>query len=544
MSENTSLKSAELFLEHLSFQKILSAEAATRARTAWMASRQPIDIVLTELGLLKEADVVEQVARFLSVETLASVDSDQILPAVVQLGLDFSREKVVLPVRVEEELVTLAVANPFDHPTIDAVAFFYERDVKLTVMSRAKILEICQAVRLNSTPENDQSGRPTVGALEEDVDRLQDFALSAPVVNLVNRITLQAFEENATDIHIEPLMDRIQIRLRKDGLLTIAEHAPKAMLAGIVSRIKILSKLNIVERRLPQDGRMRLVIRGTEVDFRVSIVPSAHGETVVLRLLRNNGVSLDLETLGYEPEARNSIYRLIENPNGIVIVTGPTGSGKTTTLYSLVARLNKAETKIFTVEDPVEYRIDGITQLQVNPTLGLDFATALRSILRQDPDVILVGEIRDRETAQIAIQAALTGHLVLTTLHTNSAVGALTRLQDMGVEPYLTAATIRGIIAQRLVRTYCRICHGQNQEWVCHDCGGTGYAGRTVAYEILELSRDIASQISKGENEEKILQSARDQGMQTLSEHGDRLIQQGRTSPQEVARSVRMGGEE
>lgn len=537
-------KSIDGFLAYLSSAEILSSEGAQRIRGALKSTGQPLDIIMTELGLLKEAEVTSWLSRYLGLELATAPAAEAFVPLVAELGIDFAREHGILPLALSDDRLVLAAANPLDHATLEAVAYYFDREFEAQLLQRSKITELCQMARLQlSVGEQGETAENSDEALEEDIDRLQDIALSAPVVNLVNRIALRAFEENATDIHIEPLTDRVQIRLRKDGLLTLLEHTSKPMLAGISSRVKILAKMNIVERRIPQDGRMRLSIRGNEVDFRVSIVPSAHGETIALRLLRNSGVTLDLVKLGYEDGARETISNLVENPNGIVIVTGPTGSGKTTTLYALVSQLNRPETKIFTVEDPVEYRIDGITQLQVNPALGLDFAKALRSILRQDPDIILVGEIRDRETAQIAIQAALTGHLVLTTLHTNSAAGALTRLTDMGIEPYLIAATVRGIVAQRLVRTYCKVCNGDIQI-KCQECNGTGYAGRTVAYEILEVTPDVASLVNATAQEADILNHARKGGMITLAEHGAQLVRDGRTSAQEVARSVRLLGAE
>jgi general secretion pathway protein E len=307
------------------------------------------------------------------------------------------------------------------------------------------------------------------------------------------------------------------------------------MLSGIVTRIKILSGLNIVERRLPQDGRMRLAIRGAEVDFRVSIVPSMHGETIVLRLLRNLNVSTDLSALGFDDEARQKIFQLAQSSNGMVVVTGPTGSGKTTTLYSLVSLLNKEGVKIFTIEDPVEYQLEGITQLQVNSAISLDFARSLRSVLRQDPDIILVGEIRDKETAQIAIQAALTGHLVLTTLHTNTAAGAFTRLRDMGIEEYLIASTIRGVIAQRLVRVFCRSCNEGDAE-ECATCRGTRYSGRTVIYEVLEAGARLTTLLEASAAERDIVEQAVADGMTTLAVCASRLVEVGVTSKLEVSR--------
>jgi general secretion pathway protein E len=545
MDSSLPSKSIEGFLEFLTASSTATAESVQRIRAALRSTAQAPDVIITELGILKETEVEAAFSKYLGIQVAEEVSVEAFLPLVAQIGIDYAREHGVLPLAVEEHAVLIGTANPFDRSILQATAYFFDMDYTPFLLPRSKLGELCQVAQLQlQAGERTGIDSDTEEGLEDDVTRLQDIALSAPVVNLVNRVALRAFEDNATDIHIEPLTDRVQIRLRKDGLLVLLEYTSKAMLAGISSRIKILAKMNIVERRVPQDGRMRLSIRGSEVDFRVSIVPSAHGETIALRLLHNNGLTLDLAKLGYEEHAREQISSLVENPNGIVIVTGPTGSGKTTTLYALVSQLNRPETKIFTVEDPVEYRIDGITQLQVNPALGLDFARALRSILRQDPDIILVGEIRDRETAQIAIQAALTGHLVLTTLHTNSAAGALTRLTDMGVEPYLIAATVRGVVAQRLVRTFCQVCHGTGGgSEGCRACNGTGYSGRTVAYEIMEMTPSIASMVNAKAPEADLVKQSRIDGMVTLSESGAALVAEGKTSAHEIARSVRLGVE-
>jgi general secretion pathway protein E len=534
--------SVDAFLSFLTDGQVLTSEGSQRARGALRSTGQPLDVVMTELGLLRDSDLAEQLAGFLNVPRATQVEDELIAPLAAQLGIRFAGDLGVLPIARDCHLLTLGSCNPFDEATLAAVSYFFDCSITLVSMTRSEISTSCarlhalakaDAEMLGSSPSSDD-------LLEDDAEKLQDIALSAPVVGLVTRITRRAFDEDATDIHIEPLEDKVQVRIRKDGMLVPLETASKVLAAGISSRIKILSRLNIVERRLPQDGRMRLSIRGQEVDFRVSVVPSTHGETIALRLLHNRGMGLELRQLGYEEPARQQLERLSQTANGIIIVTGPTGSGKTTTLYSLISLLNLPERKIFTVEDPVEYRIDGITQLQVSPALGLDFARALRSILRQDPDIILVGEVRDRETAQIAIQAALTGHLVLTTLHTNSAAGALTRLVDMGIEPYLIGATVRGIVGQRLVRKLCRDCEGKKPA-DCRSCGGTGYRGRIVAYEILEVTHEIAGMLSQGEHEALIERSACASGMVPLSEFGKQLVAAGMTSEVEIARVIGFG---
>ena len=528
----------DAFFAFLADSRLVPGEAVQRVRNAVRSTGQPLDVIMTELGVLRDDELAAQLSAFCDVPRAAELADEDTAPLTIQLGIGYARDFGVLPIAMEDDRLTLGTCNPFDVATLSAVSYYFDRDLALVSMTRSEIGAAC--AKIAAAAETGADAPEAFSAddmLEEDAEKLQDIALSAPVVSLVARITQRALAENATDIHIEPLEDRVQIRIRKDGMLVPLESVGKTMHAGIASRIKILSRLNIVERRLPQDGRMRLSLRGQEVDFRVSVVPSAHGETIALRLLHNHGMSLELGQLGYDDGSRRQLEALSQHANGIVVITGPTGSGKTTTLYSLISMLNSPERKIFTVEDPVEYRIDGITQLQVNPGLGLDFAKALRSILRQDPDIILVGEIRDRETAQVAIQAALTGHLVLTTLHTNSAVGALTRLSDMGIEPYLIGATVRGIVAQRLVRKLCRECNGGNGV-ECRSCGSTGYRGRTVAYEILEVTPNIARLVSEGRNEAAIEARARDEGMMPLAVRGRNLVASGVTSDAEIARVI------
>lgn len=534
--------SLDAFLAFLAERQTVPVEAVQRIRGATRSTGQPIDVIMTELGLLRDAELADRLAEFCDIPRATDAIDDEALALANELSLGYASEFGVLPLGTDGDRLRLAVCNPFDAATLATVSYFFDRELSLELMTRLEIKALCARILAAAEGGDDVAGEiSTDDMLEEDAEKLQDIALSAPVVSLVSRITQKAFAENATDIHIEPLEDKVQIRLRKDGMLVPLEPVGKALHAGIASRIKILSRLNIVERRLPQDGRMRLSIRGQEVDFRVSVVPSAHGETIALRLLHNRDMSLDIAELGYDEQARLTLERLARHANGILVITGPTGSGKTTTLYSVISMLNRPERKIFTVEDPVEYRVDGITQLQVNPALGLDFARSLRSILRQDPDIILVGEIRDRETAQIAIQAALTGHLVLTTLHTNSAAGALTRLSDMGIEPYLIGATVRGIVAQRLVRKFCRDCGG-DPELHCAACGGTGYRGRTVAYEILEVTSEIARLVGQGESEPIIEERAIADGMIPLAVCGRDLVRRGITSDEEIARVIGIGG--
>jgi general secretion pathway protein E len=394
---------------------------------------------------------------------------------------------------------------------------------------------------------------------EENVDHLRDMASKGPVIRLVNLIISRAIELRASDIHFEPFEDQFRVRYRVDGVLHDVESPPKRLQAAIVSRVKIMAKLNIAERRLPQDGRIMLRVKGKEIDFRVSSVPTIYGESTVLRILDKSTILLDVEKLGFPEDTLEGFRELIQRPHGIFLVTGPTGSGKTTTLYCALEKINSSEKKIITVEDPVEYQLKGINQIQVKPAIGLTFANALRSIVRQDPDVILIGEIRDAETAEIAIHSALTGHLVLSTLHTNDAPSAITRLIDMGMEDYLLSSTIIGILAQRLVRVACPNCQvpyspdpailkemkldGQDHAGFniievkgCERCSQTGYLGRAGIFEFLPITDRIQKLIQEKRDSNVIKDVARKNGMRTLREDGWIKVKQGITTIPEVLR--------
>jgi len=405
----------------------------------------------------------------------------------------------------------------------------------------------------------DEGGEP----LEEDAERLKDLASEAPVIRLVNQIIARAVETQASDIHIEPFEDRLRVRYRYDGALVEADSPPGRLTPAITSRIKIMARLDIAERRLPQDGRLKLAVRGQEVDFRVSTIPSLWGETVVMRVLDRTAVAFDYAKLGLPPAVVAQLTKALDLPNGIVLVTGPTGSGKTTTLYSGLLSLNSISRKVVTVEDPIEYQLRGINQIQIKPQIGLTFATLLRSILRQDPDVIMVGEIRDLETAQIAVQAALTGHLVLSTLHTNSAAATITRLRDMGLEDYLLTAVLRGVLAQRLVRRLCQACRvevaaapelvarfGLDRRtperpirlWHatgCPACRGTGYRGRLAIAEFLHPDAAIERLIFAHADHNEIERAAVAAGMASMFDAGLEAALDGVTTIEEVMRSIR-----
>ncbi|NTG48087.1 type II/IV secretion system protein [Agrobacterium rhizogenes] len=530
----------EVFLSALEAAGHLTSEAVQRALSVQAATSHPVDIVMRELAFMPDAQLAEAMALFCQCDcctVIAGVDEE----LLERIGTVFAQAHAIIPCQRQGDSLRLIVADPFAFSTIGAVSYLADLPAAISVAPRLLIDEFFRerAKGQNSSETTDFQD----SAEAEDVDRLLDIAREAPIVKFVSRILQRAVDEKATDIHIEPLEDSIRIRLRRDGLLDTLEVVPKFNAAAVTSRIKILSRLNISERRLPQDGRLRASIRGQEVDFRVSVMPSIHGETIVLRILDRSNIRLDLAALGYQPESMATIARIVRRPNGIMLLTGPTGSGKTTTLYSILSDINDAKSKIFTVEDPVEYRLAGVTQLQVEPSIGLTFATALRSVLRQDPDIILLGEIRDPETARIAVQAALTGHLVLSTLHTNSAAGAINRLREMGVESYLLAATLRGIIGQRLLRKACPDCSSHPAGICCETCNGAGYSGRRAVYEILEVTEPIREAIGRDLIQSEIENLAIKEGMRPLAQQASELVAAGMTTIAEVSRVVDLQGE-
>ena len=399
------------------------------------ASGQPVDVVMIELGLSREEALARHLSEFFNVEycdEIASLVDDAM---VDRIGLKFLTDNGFFPVRPHKpDGYNFVICNPFDRESLRMLEYFLSTSIRFGVSSRSAIVTALSSLNPDEHKTRELERKEYAVVSDIDIEKLRDFAQQAPVVRIVSRIVQAASDERATDIHIEPAERDIKVRMRVDGMLQVFETLPVTYLPGISTRIKIMAGLNISERRLPQDGRFSIVVRGQEIELRVSIIPSLHGETIALRLLDRSNVELDLAKLGFDATARDTITSLAKLPNGIMLVTGPTGSGKTTTLYSLISLLNSPDVKIFTIEDPIEYEVAGVTQLQINTATGLTFAKTLRSVLRQDPDIILLGEIRDRETAEIAMQASLTGHLVFSTLHTNSATGAVTRLREMGIE--------------------------------------------------------------------------------------------------------------
>ncbi len=518
--------------------------------------------LMARLGLVSERDLAEAASETLHLPLLSAKDCPDAPPPGVALSVRFLKQHAVCPVGEGETYVELLVADPQDPYPAQAVALATGRVVAVKVGLRSEIADLIERYY--------GSGRSAMGTIvenlgdegggdEDDVEHLRDLASEAPVIRLVNLVIQRAVEQRASDIHIEPFENRLKVRYRIDGVLEEVESPPANLTAAVISRIKIMAKLNIAERRLPQDGRIMVRVQGKELDLRVSTVPTAHGESVVMRLLDRESIVFDFHTLGFTDEFLSKFLHVLEQPHGILLVTGPTGSGKTTTLYTALSKLNTADVKIITVEDPVEYQLEGVNQIQAKPQIGLDFAHALRSIVRQDPDIIMIGEMRDLETARIAIQSALTGHLVLSTLHTNNAAGGVTRMLDMGVEDYLLTSTVNGILAQRLVRRL-ELTHAEKYEAlpeVIAEFGlrkyqpegpiylyrpkpsaltPTGYLGRTTIMEFLVMNDALRRLVMQHAGMGELEAAARDQGMRTMYEDGLIKAMQGVTTIEEVLR--------
>ena len=545
-------------------QGVVNAETLEEALGRAKATSTRIGNILIDMGAVSPDDVARAVAvqegvPFLSAEELPSTP-----PTLKNLSPKYLRQYVACPVAVEGSVVTVAAADPTNPLLLDDLRQTLGLTVKLCVATAPAILEaIERAYGANTALQKIVEGMGSAGAegdggQEEDVNHLRDMAFEAPVVRLVNLLIEEALVADASDIHIEPFEDTLRVRYRIDGLLYDQEAPPRRLQAALTSRIKIMAEMNIAERRLPQDGRIRVTASGgRRVDIRVSTVPTIHGESIVMRLLDRSSVFLPFDRLGFSSGTARAFNTLIRRPHGILLVTGPTGSGKTTTLYAALDKINRPDLKIITVEDPVEYQLKGVNQIPVKPKIGLSFAAGLRHIVRQDPDVIMVGEIRDLETAEIAIQAALTGHLVFSTLHTNDAPSAVTRLQDMGCEPYLLSSVLNGVLAQRLVRRICQACraphHPDPAELLaigvadvtgaelfrgkgCDDCRGTGYRGRSGIYELFGITEEVRSLIVRKASAGEIRRHAVENGMVTLREDGWARVCAGLTTVEEILR--------
>jgi general secretion pathway protein E len=486
-------------------------------------------------------------------------------PMINGLSPQAMRQWRVVTLSIDDSEARVAMTTPQDLYLRELLENIYQRPVRPFLASEEDILAAIYRwyeADIDLANEDSEDGSPAVDELWDDPEQLRDLASEAPVIRLVNHIISQALEIKASDIHFEPFRDAFKVRFRIDGVLHDIETVSKRLQPAITSRLKLMGKMNIAEMRLPQDGRIKVREGQRDIDIRVSALPTLFGESVVLRLLNREEVKLDLETLGISSDILGDFEKIILRPYGLILVTGPTGSGKTTTLYGVMNRINAPDKKIITVEDPVEYQLDGINQIQIRPKIGLDFASALRNILRQDPDVILVGEIRDAETAEIAIQSALTGHLVFSTLHTNDASSAITRLQEMGVESYLLSSCLLAVMAQRLVRKICPHCkaayelppgffeevvqvlgvdstQAPSKVWRgkgCASCANTGFSGRTGIYELIRINDEIRRLIVKGADSSLILSKAKSAGMRTLRQDGLQKVIAGQTTFEEVMR--------
>jgi len=518
--------------------------------------------LLTRLGLVSEREMADALSEVLDLPLMTAKEFPDAPPASVQMSVRFLKQYHVVPIAESDSAVTVVVSDPADPYPLQALQLATGKQVDIKIGFSSEIDDAIEryfgsgrsamgTIVENLTDENARS--------EDDIEHLRDLASEAPVIRLVNLVIQRAVEQRASDIHIEPFENRLKVRYRIDGVLHEVESPPAASTAAVISRVKIMAKLNIAERRLPQDGRIMLRVQGKELDLRVSTVPTSFGESVVMRILDRESIVFDFHTLGFTDQFLSQFMKVLELPHGILLVTGPTGSGKTTTLYTALSRLNTPDVKIITVEDPVEYQIEGINQIQAKPQIGLDFSHALRSIVRQDPDIIMIGEMRDLETARIAIQSALTGHLVLSTLHTNNAAGGITRMLDMGVEDYLLTSTVNGILAQRLVRRLDRsvaethealpeVVKEFNLENFTDErpiklykpgssaANPTGYFGRTTIMEFLVMSDAIRRQIMQHAGAGDIEQQARAEGMRTMYEDGLVKSLQGQTTIEEVLR--------
>ena len=507
--------------------------------------------ILVDLGFAAPKDVLETLAEQLEVPLLTTEDFPEALPDIERLSPRYMRQYLFLPLSWEESVLRVAMADPLDFETLATIRNLTGASVVVSLASEGDILD---ALERCHGAEEEEAQEYEVGLAEgdsADIEHLRDMASEAPVIRYVNAMIAQALDQRSSDIHIEPFEKDFRVRFRIDGVLQEQETPARELRAAVISRLKLMAKLNIAERRLPQDGRIKIKVLGHEVDLRVSTLPTLYGESVVMRLLDRSATDFyELTTLGFDEHMLARMEYFTALPHGIFMVTGPTGSGKSTTLYSALKRINGPTKKIITIEDPVEYQMDGINQIHVNPTIGLTFAAGLRHIVRQDPDVIMVGEIRDRETADIAIRSALTGHFVYSTLHTNDAPSAVTRLTDMGVENYLITSSVVAVLAQRLVRVICKDCRvagetvdtpdGRRAQTYrgagCESCGGIGYKGRMGIFELMELNDEIRQLTMENRDASVLTAAARRNGMRNLREDGWEKIERGVTSVEEVVR--------
>ncbi|MBW1678593.1 MAG: type II secretion system ATPase GspE [Deltaproteobacteria bacterium] len=545
-------------------QKKLAPEELERVLLAQKETKFRIGHQIINMGFVSEEDVLKALSLQLNVPYVHSREYPAEPVIIDGIPLKFMKQNRFVLIALSDGELTIAMHDPLDVYTVESLRMATGLKIKVGVGKEEDILKSIEDLYGSGSSsmdriieDIDKNGDEILPENQEDIEHLRDMASEAPVIKLVNLIISRAVEYGASDIHFEPFENEFKIRYRIDGILHDVESPPQRLQPAIISRIKIMAKLNIAERRLPQDGRIKLRVMGKGIDFRVSTIPIMLGESVVMRILDRSSVVLDLEKLGFPSETLKEFEELIVKPYGMILVTGPTGSGKTTTLYAALEKINSPEKKIITVEDPVEYQLKGVNQIQVKPQIGLTFSSGLRSIVRQDPDVILVGEIRDYETAEIGIQSALTGHLVFSTLHTNDAAGAVSRLLEMGAEDYLISSCLIGLMAQRLVRVLCPHCRasyrpepnmleemginpteglkvGIYEAKGCEKCANTGYRGRTGIYELLSVTDDIKNFILKKSDAGSIKRQAIENGMRTLRQDGWEKVKKGITSVVEV----------
>ena len=556
-----------LITEILSTQPDISQEQIEEAIRLQSENGGRLTDNIVSLGYMQEAEVLRIIGDKLNIPFRNSITDEDIDPDFIsKVPLNYLKNNLIIPLRKENGSLLVALADPFDLQALNDISLLLDEETSPVICSKEEITDaINRYYRHESTnaeqmiKDMDEDVFETLSSITDEPKDLLDIANDAPIIKLVNVILFQAVKERASDIHIEPFEKDTRVRYRIDGILYDTINPPKKYQSAIISRIKIMANLDIAEKRLPQDGRIKIKIADRLIDIRVSIIPTQFGERVVMRLLDKSSILLGLEDIGLFPDDLSTIHSLIKRPNGIILVTGPTGSGKTTTLYGALTKVNTNDKNIITIEDPVEYQLFGIGQIQVNTKINLTFAMGLRHILRQDPDIVMVGEIRDVETAEIAIHASLTGHLVLSTLHTNDSAGALTRLLDMGIEPFLVASTLSAVIAQRLVRVICKDCKesyvpeeeslleigiskDQLKDGViyrgkgCHSCLNMGYRGRIGIFEILKMNEPIKKLVLEKYDSSTIKRQAMENGMMILKEDGARKVIEGLTTIEEVLR--------
>jgi general secretion pathway protein E len=555
---------AQAFGDSLVRSGKLSARDLERAVAARQEMGGSLGGVLTQLGLVSEIDVAQARSQALSLPVAAPEDFPAALPEVPGLQFEFLQNHQICPLRLEDGRLDVAMVAPEDAFLVKALRLATGLQVRPFIGLSS---DIAKALAQPGPEAGEEAGDGLGDHDSSDfVEHLRDLASEAPVIRLVNLIIGKVIELRASDIHLEPFDDGLHVRYRVDGVIHSSELVAPRHSAAVTSRVKLLAHLDIAERRLPQDGRIKTRVKGRELDLRVSTVPTVHGESVVLRVLDRASVRFSLEQMGFESDTLKRFNELLARPHGILLVTGPTGSGKTTTLYAALSKLDSTTQKIINVEDPVEYQLEGINQIQVHTQIGLTFASALRSILRQDPDIIMIGEMRDGETAQIAVQSALTGHLVLSTLHTNTAAGAVIRMKDMGVESYLITSSVNGVLSQRLVRTLCKHCKqpevpapellrssglfrylaaGEPMYMArgCSQCRDSGYQGRTGIHELLLLDDVVRRAILDGKDASELHALGVKGGMLTLYEDGLRKVAHGVTSLEELLRVTQDNGD-